>query len=215
MSKSKEEQASPQQPPAPEPDDPHALAARLFAYDLDRPRNGPHATAIPHVTPGMVRVYLGQEHDGDCVKQPQMCMRCYAEEMTHFARYLAAYRPAAGAGDAVGFISSDEEPSHRRALLYPGVDVPPRAKLYLAPVQSAGEAWAGHRFKEVERGRWVCACGFAIDNRPTRAADETQALREIATHLKNHREVRINAMGDKISSMLPAAPTCPPAGEGS
>lgn len=80
-------------------DDVLALAADIWNGSIDAPYfDGPnhipgahHWEASTHygtMTAAFVKDGLSEEHDGDCTKQPQSCLRCNAEEYTALARYL-------------------------------------------------------------------------------------------------------------------------------
>lgn len=72
------------------------LAALLMNYDLDAPHvSWPAFDVGPEgeqrygdFTTEQVRGFLAEKHGGDCTKAPGPCIRCFAEQASHQARWL-------------------------------------------------------------------------------------------------------------------------------
>lgn len=64
------------------------LALALHAYEADEP----HIEGggfYPRISYEELEAWLRREHDGDCAKQPQICRRCWAEEILRKAKWIA------------------------------------------------------------------------------------------------------------------------------
>ena|GEM_PF-5139996 len=70
-----------------------AIPDRLASYECDEPHWGGQSEYYPPVA---WRDWLSLPHDGDCVKQPQMCRRCFAEHIRHKSDWILAAEAAGG-----------------------------------------------------------------------------------------------------------------------
>jgi hypothetical protein len=72
--------------------DPRWLAAALLAYEADEPHielpDCIGSDYYPPIDPDSAERDLKQPHYGDCVQQPQACVRCFAEMARHKAEWI-------------------------------------------------------------------------------------------------------------------------------
>jgi hypothetical protein len=68
------------------------LACLLLSYDCDTPHWAvDDSQYYPVVTEEMFNQWLADEHFGDCIGEPNICERCFAEDKLHQAQWLHKY----------------------------------------------------------------------------------------------------------------------------
>jgi hypothetical protein len=72
--------------------DPRWLAAAILAYEADEPHiklpDCIGSDYYPSIDPDSAERDLEQPHNGDCVQQPQACVRCFAGLARHKAEWI-------------------------------------------------------------------------------------------------------------------------------
>ena len=68
----------------------YKLASILLEYEFDEPHfdDEEDSPNYPNITIGQLEDWISSEHFGDCTNQPQVCVRCVAEEVIFKAQYI-------------------------------------------------------------------------------------------------------------------------------
>lgn len=66
----------------------YKLATILLEYEIDEPHSDKDSPTYANITVGKLEDWISSEHFGDCTNQPQVCVRCVAEEVIFKAQYI-------------------------------------------------------------------------------------------------------------------------------